>query len=637
MAANWFSGTRKNSAQPTRRTRRQTPRPALEALEDRLVLNNRFVIPGTPDGVTNFASLKAALVAPGLNAGDKIQIEPGSTPGGIVNANIPNVFDLTVQGDPTTPLQLMPGFSLDDAVTMGPPRAGFTFKHVQFAIVGGTLQYTADDTIADCQIFNASAGDGIQIIGTSEFVLSGSTLSNAPLSSPGHNLVMVQPGDGGSNQITDNHFVAPPLANITLLSYQGGSRSREHVAHNSFSGFTGPSPLMQASNTQGLVIESNTFLENSSNANALTIVEDAAVAILDNDISIPTASDTSTGISFQSDSQVDIVTGRISNNRIDTAGLGFGIAVSSKGVHVGLEINIQGNDLQNNTIGVSIDTLAGQSTHGLDLGGGAVGSLGGNDFRDDRFAIVTTSPQNEGPITAKKNIFGVADPTTVISDNHNDPLLAQVQTDGSLTGNAAFVETLYLDFLHRTGDINNSNDAGRWVVLMSQGMPAAAVANQLVRSAEALSYQVNAAFHQFLGRDVDTAANTYFVGYLQSSGTLEGVDQTLLASAEYQARFPTDISFVQSLYQTMLHRAGSSAEITGAAAQLATIGHAGMAQEFLFSQEYRGLQVADDYTRLLKRDQPPSTAEVAFWTGGGLDLLSLDTLFAATQEFQQDA
>src|SRR5581483_10791386 len=129
-----FAGNRKNSQRPPNSVKRNEIRPTLEPLEDRLVLNNRFVIPGAPDGVTNFTTLKAALAAPGLNAGDKIQIEPGSSPGGIKNADIPNVFDLTIQGDPSSSLQSLPGFSLDDAVYMNAARVGFTFRHVQFNI-----------------------------------------------------------------------------------------------------------------------------------------------------------------------------------------------------------------------------------------------------------------------------------------------------------------------------------------------------------------------------------------------------------------------------------------------------------------------------------------------------------------------
>jgi hypothetical protein len=56
-----------------RKTSRQRPfsRLSLEALEDRLMLNNRFVVPvGVPvDNATTFATLEDALSTSGLVAG----------------------------------------------------------------------------------------------------------------------------------------------------------------------------------------------------------------------------------------------------------------------------------------------------------------------------------------------------------------------------------------------------------------------------------------------------------------------------------------------------------------------------------------------------------------------------------------
>src|SRR6266436_6686719 len=81
-------GRKKASCQPTLRPRRS--RLWLEALESRTLLNNRFVVPvGVPvDNVNTFATLQAALTTATVNAGDVIQIEPGSSPGNIVNADL---------------------------------------------------------------------------------------------------------------------------------------------------------------------------------------------------------------------------------------------------------------------------------------------------------------------------------------------------------------------------------------------------------------------------------------------------------------------------------------------------------------------------------------------------------------------
>src|SRR5262249_25630936 len=117
-------------------------------------MNNRFVVPGAFDNVTTFASLHNALVVPGLNNGDIIQIEPGSTPGHIVNADIPAVSNLTIQGNPAFDVQSIPYFFLDDNVTIGSAQHGFTLYNVEFDAFQGNLQFTTNGTITGCRMKN---------------------------------------------------------------------------------------------------------------------------------------------------------------------------------------------------------------------------------------------------------------------------------------------------------------------------------------------------------------------------------------------------------------------------------------------------------------------------------------------------
>jgi hypothetical protein len=318
----------------------------------------------------------------------------------------------------------------------------------------------------------------------------------------------------------------------------------------------------------------------------------------------------------------------IGNNVVAATPNGTGLEID---VNAGtVNVSVQGNDFHGVSVGVKI--LAGaNSVAGIDLGGGSQGSLGGNDFRS--FTAPATgavfATGTAGTIEAQNNIFAVSNPQTVITATGGVTVKAT-----ALTANAAFVQTLYLDFLRRTGDLSNPNDAGGWVTLLGQGMSSTAVASGIARSAEGLGVAVDGLYHRFLGRDADPAGRAGFVTSLQAGGTLEGVIRAMLASPEYQSRFPTDSSFVQSLYQSLLHRTGSSAEVSQWQALLSQLGRAGEAQGFLSSQEYRNLEVVDDYTQLLHRAQPPSAAEVDGWVGTGLDILSIDTLMAASAEFQ---
>src|SRR5262245_49110237 len=120
--------------------RRLRIRPALEPLEDRTLLNNRLVVPvGIPvDNSTTFATLQAALTTAGLVSGDVIQIEPGSAPGNVVNANFTTAFtsaaSLTIQGDPAAGVFGTPLFTISDATTIG-AASTLNLKNVNLGLI----------------------------------------------------------------------------------------------------------------------------------------------------------------------------------------------------------------------------------------------------------------------------------------------------------------------------------------------------------------------------------------------------------------------------------------------------------------------------------------------------------------------
>jgi hypothetical protein len=593
--------------------------------------------------VTTFATLHDALTTPGLTAGDVIQIEPNSSPGHIVNGDIPAVKNLTIQGDPAADVQSIPFFFLDSPVFIGSAQQGFTLKSVEVDIQNGTLEFLADGAITGCRIRNDFAGIALALVGTSAATISNSNIENANAQNQSNSLVAVEPADGSHNRITDNQFVALTGSQIVFLDYSGGAGTADVVAHNSFLSNTGLSPQFLVQNdNQGLTLQGNTFTDYSPSGTAIEVhptVEN--LRIVDNVVSFPNGGFLSDGILVDAGSPTGTSSMVIADNHIHTAGNGSGIEFTAEKPGFTFVAKVEGNDLQGNGIGVQIDAGLGGSVAGIDLGGGAQGSLGGNDFRGDapsglfslKDAIWVGASAAAGPIQAMGNIFGVADPTTAIYDNHNDPTVAAVVSVGPLTGNAAYVETLYLDFLQRPADLGNPNGAGGWVTLLNQGLPAAVVANTIAHSPEALGFDVDGLYHRFLGRDADPNGRAGFVNYLQAGGTLEGVSQIMLSSSEYQTRFPGDSAFVQSLYQNLLHRTAGNAELGAWLAVLPQRGRAGVALEILWSQEYRAGEVSDDYAQLLHRGQP-SVPEINSWVGGGLDLLTIDTLFASSPEFQ---
>jgi hypothetical protein len=211
-----------------------------------------------------------------------------------------------------------------------------------------------------------------------------------------------------------------------------------------------------------------------------------------------------------------------------------------------------------------------------------------------------------------------------------------VVTTGNLTGNAAFVQALYLQFLHRAGDTSNLQDAGAWLDLIAKGTSTTEVADRLARSGEALQIRVEDLYRRFLGRDADAAEQAGWAGQLQQGLTLESVTQQILTSPEYQSLFVDDRAFVRSLYRGLLQREGSPTEIAGWVSVVPSLGRDGVAQGFLTSLELRTDTIVEDYAQLLHRLQPPSSAEVGGWLTDGFDALTMDVLFAASSEFQSN-
>src|SRR5438093_13013563 len=92
-------------SQPAWNARRQ--RLQVECLEERTLLNNRFVVPlaVAADNVSTFHTLQSALVFTGLTAGNFVQIQLGSSPGDIIDFALDSALNatggnLTIQGEP---------------------------------------------------------------------------------------------------------------------------------------------------------------------------------------------------------------------------------------------------------------------------------------------------------------------------------------------------------------------------------------------------------------------------------------------------------------------------------------------------------------------------------------------------------
>ena len=659
-------------AAPSGRTQKRF-RPLLECLEDRTLLNARFVVPiAFADNVTNFTTLQSALTTAGLVAGDTITIQSGSNPGNI-SATSPSVATLTIQGDPSIGLLSIPLFTFSSAFTVA---GSLTLRNVNVGLVGsGALMFSGNSSIIDSSVVDSSnAPAGITLNGTTD-ILKGSRFlaSNAAITA----LVRVTPPVGGtSNRIDGNTFEVDAISNVgnagDVIAYDasaGATTVTDVVSNNKFIGAPGTGaskyndihvvlPSAVADTLIGLTIRNNQITNYDINHTVLGVLLDGPTqnaTVSQNSIFLSGPSSIGIDVHGASTSSTTVVSAVISGNVLD-APSGFGLLIfSAFGAGVGLNVKVEGNDFHSSRTGVLIANSNGSVT-GVDLGGGTQGSRGGNNFRSftapgivNTAAIDVRTTAGQGTIQAQRNLFasGVT-PASVVSDPNGSLNLAS-----PLTGNAAFVASLYDNLLGRAGDTTNSADAGGFIAALNNGTATqAAVRNAILHSAEALGIQVNDLYLTLLGRAADAGGKASFVNFMQNGGTLEAVVVALVTSNEYQGQYGSNGAYVQSLYSKLLGRVAVAAEVAGFANALynGSLSRAGVAGIFLGSQEFRGDVIQKMYSGsgtaaanlstvvfqfpvLLKRAAPASAGEVNGWVNSGLDLLAVENALLGSNEY----
>ncbi len=628
-----------------------TTRLRLEVIEDRLAPAVLSVVhPSLANGTSTFASLNAAQVA--FTSGDTIQIEPGSSPGPL---GLDNLSGQTIRGHPAFAADTLPVVPISQSAALA--QTNVTLRNLNL-VFGDNFTITgAGWTIEGCAVTNTFN------VGVAESLIdldsTGTTLRNNRFTgilgdgSGGGNIVGVTPPVAGSNNlITDNTFFA--FENLNMVEYEVASFLRtvtDQVVNNTFLGQSSSSraaPLLlvaSGSNIAGLTVANNTFTDNSAtNQTAIYFSSPSepgtSVTVRNNRISLPNSATSAGNCGIQVDGTPGIPrTFSLLHNDVTTNGKGTGIVVSAVNTSAtDLVGKVEGNDLHRNRLGVRF-LAAGSNpfVSGVDLGGGAQGSLGLNNFRGFTAVATTTAGAivvgtgftTAQTVFARNNIWSVADPETVIDDN----AFANVDSASPLTANQSAVAALYHTFLRRSAVFSNPSDAGGWVTQLTNGTPFNTVSTSITRSAEALGLVVDKLYKSILGRDADAGGRATHVNLIVSGATVEQIQSAFFASAEYTLRFAGNVAFVHSLYQTLLGRLPSQAEVDSQVAQLPSQGRQGVATSFLASTEYRNREVTALYFDVLKRTTPPTAGEVAANVTSGLDLLSLRVLFAGTAEF----
>src|SRR5262249_30194433 len=148
-----------------------------------------------------------------------------------------------------------------------------------------------------------------------------------------------------------------------------------------------------------------------------------------------------------------------------------------------------------------------------------------------------------------------------------------------------FVGALYLDELGRAGNVSDVNDAGAWVIALSNNtLTQAQVATDIVHSPEARTHLVNGWYQTYLGRSPQSGEEQGWVTLLLQGQTEEHVVSDILGTQEFFNHAQTlvvsgapQVRFVQALYQLLLKRTGSSSEVAAWVNALPQLGQQGVA------------------------------------------------------------
>jgi hypothetical protein len=583
----------------------------LERLEARDVPSaTLFVVPlSTPTDTTHYHDLTSAVAAAATK--DTIQVEPLSKPGG-ATVNKP----VTIQGD----LASSPG-------TL-PPLGNLTIA-------------ASNVTLTNLSLNNVTITGGV----------NHTTIASSLVSQ-----VQDQGGSGSGFTTLRNNVITSDA----LLRGNTSAATNDLIEDNVFARQTTAGGLYSLflSNANGTTVQGNTFTGIIANGD-IGVDDSTGVLIRNNTVRMaaPYLGDIVVGAEGTAGVATSVT---IADNVVQTGSyeLYTGIAVFKNYTDSSLSVTLSGNDVVNNKIGVSI-MGDGTSFGTVDLGGGSPGSSGNNDFRLftgtlGRFAIQALGAPGD-TIAAQNNLFTGSPAAAIAAPGATVNATSQ-------SANAAFIQRLYEDYLHRAA---STSEVAVWLPMLANGRQA--VVNSIAHSEEAEIVLVDGLYHRLLGRTAlgDSGAWGWIKG-LEKGMTEEQVITGIASTPEFYSRAnglvssgTPDQRFVISLYHLVLGRQAdpSSAEVAGWVGQLPSIGRAGVVQKLLASSEYRQQAVIALYftdplvvstaaypsipsqwvgstlPNLLHRSGPPTMAELNGWVSSSLDVLTIEARIAATDEF----
>ena len=234
--------------------------------------------------------------------------------------------------------------------------------------------------------------------------------------------------------------------------------------------------------------------------------------------------------------------------------------------------------------------------------------------------------------------FGVF-PITITASNGVTPDATQqftltISPPATSTPNQAYVLNVYHLLLNRIPDPSSSV----WVNSLDNGASPVSVVLGIEGSTEYLNIQVTAMYQHYLQRQPDAGGAQHWVTFLQAGGTFEEVAEGLTSSQEYFVlQGGANQGFITGLYQEVLNRQASNAEVAGWEAALDNgESRLDVSTAFLTSQEYRTNLVEAYYMTFLQRQADPGglTTWVEGLNAGSTDQQVLAGIFGSSEGYQ---
>jgi uncharacterized repeat protein (TIGR01451 family) len=224
-------------------------------------------------------------------------------------------------------------------------------------------------------------------------------------------------------------------------------------------------------------------------------------------------------------------------------------------------------------------------------------------------AGVTATNPTPPPVISKRLFLAstLPAPTAVAAATAIAAASGAVPSPDVVRQDTAFVNELYRTLLHRDADPAGLSG---WVTALLDGAPRTAVAQAIFESVEHRSLEVTGYYQTLLHRTPSASEVAGWVNMLAAGQTEANVIADFLGSAEYQASHASDAAFIAGLYQDVLGRTGSAAELQPWVQGLSQgLSRAQAIAYIMGSAEALGRLLATDYADFLGRAPDPTGAQ----------------------------